>query len=128
MTIEKEKTSYQTLDVAYPAGSAKGKYADSVELDSHYDECDGVQIFVLSDGGQPNFQVGIDDRNTFYNTLVHKDDYVSGNGVAPNARYKEITIPVVNGNKLSVNTYIPAALATDMFYQVVFRLRKRPKK
>lgn len=124
-----DRISYQTEDVLYKAGTqGSAKYTSEFELDTHYDQCDGIQVYEILNGGISYYQIGIDDKNTFYNTLVHKADYISGPSVDPNSRYKTISIPIVSGNKIKVNTYIPALLATDLYYQIVFRLRRSQEK
>ena len=119
------KTKYQTIAINKPANTPAGRYTDSQELDSDWDFCDGVQIIESTDGGIPFYSVGLEDKSQTYHNITHKKDWMSGNDTPINQRYKDIYIPVIRGEKLDIKTEFGAVLASDINYQIIFRLHKK---
>lgn len=119
---EIEKIKYQSRDINIPAGSGANEIVEAtVELDTHYHECTGVVAYEKQNGGDNNYDLGINDDTRTYHHLTHKQDWLPGNGVPLNERYKDITIPVI-GNNLTIRVKPSVALATEIKVQVVFRL------
>ncbi len=121
-----QNTKYQTETVKKIAGTVTGRYTDSVELDSNFDYCDGVQVIEITNGGVPFYSVGIEDKNNSYHNLTHKADWINGQDTPINNRYKEIFIPVIRGDKLDIKTALDTVPVIDVEYQIIFRMRKKP--
>lgn len=120
-----QNTKYQTVNVKMTAGTAKAKYTENVELDSNFDYCDGVQAIEISNGGVSHYSIGLEDKNNNYHSLTHRNDWNNGTDTPINNRYKEIFIPVIRGDKLEVKTQFDSDLTSDLYYQIIFRLRKK---
>ena len=122
-----QDTKYQTVDVKMVGTTVKGKYTENVELDSNFDYCDGVQAIEILPGGVPLYSIGLEDKNNTYHSITHKNDWNNGTNTPINNRYKEIFIPVIRGDKLEIKTQFDSDLTSDLRYQLIFRLRKKPK-
>jgi hypothetical protein len=123
-----ENIKYQTVDVKQAAGTVKGKYTESVELDSNFDFCDGVQAIDILNGGITFYSIGLEDKNNTYQNVTHKSDWNSSTSTPINHRYKSIFIPVVRGDKVDIRTQVESDLVSELHYQLIFRLRKNPAK
>lgn len=121
-----QNTKYQTETVTKAALTGEGRYTNSIELDTNFDYCDGVQIIELSNGGVPFYSIGLEDKTNTYHSTTHKADWINGSDTPINNRYKEIFIPVIRGDKLDIKTAIDTALVSEVKYQIIFRLRKKP--
>lgn len=119
------KTKYQTVEVVKANALAAGRYSDSIELDSNYEYCDGVQVIEITAGGIPTYAIGLEDKNNTYHNITNKKDWASGSDTPINQRYKDIHIPVINGEKLEIKTEFAVVLAAELKYEIIFRLRKR---
>ena len=117
------KTKYQTVVITKANLTVDGRYTDSVDLDTEFEECDGVQIFPIGTGGIPLYSVGIEDKNNTY-SIVNKESYVASSSVPPNMRHKEISIPIIAGQKVEIKTEFDTALTAELKYHIEFRLRK----
>ncbi len=125
--MSNQKTKYQTFTVTKANATPAGRYTDSVELDTEFEVCDGVQVKELGAGGVTFYNIGLEDKNNTYQSLTHKDDYITTTAVNPNERYKRISIPVIQGQKVDVKTEFDAVLGAELKYQIIFRLRKKNK-
>ncbi|HEY8936703.1 MAG TPA: hypothetical protein VIM65_15850 [Cyclobacteriaceae bacterium] len=119
------KTKYQTVIIKKASGTEKSRYTDAIELDTHFEICDGVQIHQITNGGITFYAVGLEDKSNNYQNITHVDDFVCSTSVPINMRYKEISIPVISGEKLEIKTEFYENLTADLEYHVVFRLRKK---
>ncbi|MCZ8020221.1 MAG: hypothetical protein O9302_03320 [Cyclobacteriaceae bacterium] len=119
------KVRYLTTEISFNTGTDKGTYDTEIEADTDLDFIDGVQLHEIENGGIASFNVGIEDKNTTYCSLVHKNDYISGVSSPINERYKLVMIPIVKGNKIRVKTNIPVQLASPLRYQIVFRHKSK---
>ena len=119
------KVKYLTEEVVHNAGTTAGTYDKEIDPDTNLELIDGVQIHEISDGGINSFNVGIEDKNAVYCSLVHKNDYISSIASPINDRYKQVLIPVIKGNKIRIKTNIPALLTSELRYQIVFRHKSK---
>lgn len=111
----------QTLSVLLPAGTSAGLRELNVTLDQEYARCKGVSVYENSDGGAPNYKIGLKDASRTYQEPTHKNDWVCGPEVAPDYRHKSLPLPT-NGNQLTVQVDIPKALTSDLSFDIVFKL------
>lgn len=99
------------------------------DVDESYDEISEVLAFENSTGGVANgyYQIGISDSDRSYLDLVHKNSLLTSVNVGQDQKGKRLPIPIRKGMGLKVRTFWPTAgaLASDLEYEVVFRLVKR---
>ncbi|MFD3001438.1 hypothetical protein ACFS7Z_13785 [Pontibacter toksunensis] len=111
----------QTVTVVLPAGTPAGVHEVTEILDTQYQQCVGVAVYETSNGGVPNYKIGLRDDTQTYQMNTHRDDWVSSTDVAPDERYKSLDLPV-NGSRLTIRTQLQAALTSELSYDIVFRL------
>jgi hypothetical protein len=116
---------YQTVNVIMAGGTAQGKYTNSIELDSHFD---GVRVIEISTGGINYYDIGLEDKATVHHSITHKQDFLSTINTDINARYKDVLIPIIQGDKVDIRTQLPVPLISELHYQIIFRLRKKAAK
>lgn len=117
---------YQTEIITQAAGTNAGTFTKQVKLDENFESCDGVQIIEITNGGIPYYSIGIDDKNNTYHSITHKKDWISGENVKLDDRYKSILIPIVD--KLDIKINLPVPTITDIQFQIIFRLKKKDRK
>lgn len=80
-----------------------------------------MAVYENSNGGIPNYKIGLRDDVQTYQMNTHRDDWVASVDVAPDDRYKSMILPV-NGSRLTIRTQFKAALTSELSYDIVFRL------
>lgn len=111
----------QTVTVTFPSGTEAGLYETTVKLDTKFTQCNGVAVYETGAGGIPNYKIGLKDDTATYQDLTHKNDWLGNTTVAPDHRYKTVSLPIDEQNMV-VRTQIPAALTAELSFDVVFRL------
>lgn len=118
---------YQSELITVDAAQAAGTTPEfDIRLDAKYTKCVGIQLHEVSNGGIPNdyFGIGIKDKTGQLHDVVSHTSFIAATSVAPNERYKEVTIPIVQGRPLKLQVDIPAALATDLVFEIEFKLEE----
>jgi len=126
----KEITKYQAFKITHLAGVTGAVIKETkTDVDESYDEITGIEVYENSSGGVTNgyYQVGISDGDRDYAAIVHKNSLLTNASVPQPLKSKPITIPIRKGMGLKARTYWPAAgaLASDLEYEIVYRLVKR---
>ncbi|MCT4587284.1 MAG: hypothetical protein N4A71_05635 [Carboxylicivirga sp.] len=126
--MEKEYT-YQSETISYPNAHAAGSYFKEIVLDSSYERCTGIAILESQTGGIPAFRIGLNDKDNRYISAVHKDLLKSDKaaGLDVSKRFLPVNIKA-QGHKVKVATVLPAPLASDLEYDIVFLLERDKQK
>lgn len=122
-----KKVKYQSKLITVASGTTAGSVAeDTIELDNGYQKCTGIAVHEVTNGSITNgyYTIGVRDQNKVYHDRTHIDNWDGGTGVAPNDKFKKIDFPVTQSMLVSILTGIPATLAADLKYEIVFRLEK----
>lgn len=114
---------YQTKEIVLAAGTAATTRDTNITLDPSYPKCTGVVIHEKTNGGISSYDIGLADDSGIYHHLTDKKDWISGDGVPLNDRYKDINIRN-EGQVIKVTLKPDAALVSELRIQVVFRLEK----
>jgi hypothetical protein len=118
---------YQSELITIDSGQGAGTTPETkVDLDAQFDRCVGVQLHEVSNGGIANdyYRIGIKDRNGQLHDIVSHDSFKGGTSAPPNERYKQVTIPIVQGRPIQIQVYIPSALASDLVFELEFVLEE----
>lgn len=119
------RPKYQTKEISIAAGVTATQDFD-IELDKAYRHCTGIAVHEKLDGGISSYDVGIADDNTTYHHLTDKDNWLAGDAVSPNEKYKLLYIPN-NGQSVKVRIKPDAETVSELKVQVVFRLENEEK-
>lgn len=92
-----------------------------LELDTRFERCTGVAMYVVNSGADENVNVGYQNRTGVIHDRTDLQDHKSTSGVDFEGRYKTQDFEA-NGEKVSVLVEPRAALTADLTLQVVFRL------
>ena len=55
-----------TATFTFPAGTPAGQYEKTTVLDNRFNRANGVAAYVNSDGGAPNFKIGLRSDSDVY--------------------------------------------------------------
>lgn len=119
----KKVIKYQTKEIVLPAGTPATTKDTNINLDSAFTNCTGVAIHEKTNGGISSYDVGLADDTRMYHHLTDKKDWIAGDGVPLNNRYKNIDIPN-EGQVIRVTIKPDAAVVSELRVQIVFRLEK----
>ncbi|RDC65062.1 hypothetical protein [Adhaeribacter pallidiroseus] len=118
------KKKYQTFTFLLAPGTTPGIYEQSIELDRAFHAVTGVTVYETSNGGVSAYKIGLqDDAGHVLHTLTHKKDWLPGENVSLNERYKDLEY-AIRGNKLEVQLRTAAVLTLALELDIVFRLEK----
>ncbi len=127
--MEKKDYFIQSETVTYATGQAAGTVYKEIILNSSYERCIGIAVLETSDGGIPTYRIGLDDKDKQYISVVHKDLLISDKtaGMSLKQRFMPQNIKA-GGHKVKVAVAIPAALVSDLEFDIVFLLEREPQK
>lgn len=114
------RPKYQTKDITIAAGVASTQDFD-IELDKAYRHCTGIAVHEKKNGGISSYDVGIADDNTTYHHLTDKKNWLAGDAVSPNEKFKLIYVPN-QGQSVKVRIKPDVETVSELKVQVVFRL------
>ena len=117
---------YQKLAVTIPSGTVAETLKNlSIQLDTTHHVCVGVSVYEKANTSGAKYDIGLSDDNGVIHDLTDSRDWIPGSDAPMNSRYKDVEIPIVQGNKLKVLFQNDALLTAAVTFQVVFKLAKR---
>lgn len=122
-------TKYQSVTLTIVAAAPAGTYSSaSADLDDSYDVCDGVIITEISNGGIANGKYDVSVETPSGNPLtqipIQAVSVTKNDGTSPDKRFLDVLFSAKSGKKAKLLGITPAAPATDLIVQAVFRLRR----
>lgn len=114
------RPKYQTKDITIASGVTSTQDFD-VELDKAYRHCTGIAVYEKANGGISSYDLGVADDNTTYHHLADKKNWLAGDAVSPNEKFKLIYISN-QGQSVKVRIKPDAETVSELKVQVVFRL------
>lgn len=115
------RPKYQTKEISIAAGGAANAQDFDIDLDAAYQHCTGVAVHEKLNGGISGYDIGISDDNATYHHLTDKRNWLAGDAVSPNEKYKLMYVPN-QGQKVKVRVKPDAVTVSELKLQVVFRL------
>lgn len=117
-----EDLKYQAFDVTVGAG-INSAIDTVVELDRSYPLCTGIAVYEKADGGISSYDISFADDQKTYHDFVDKKDFMPGDGVPLNERYKNVIIENIKQRfKIRVRPDVPTV--SPIRFQMVFRMAK----
>lgn len=121
--MAKQNIKYQRLEISYPAATTAGEKKDhEIILDSVMDKVVGIAMYPISDGGVAPIRIGLTDPSGEVQEPTHQDDWIDKGYGSYYDRKKPMDI-VAKGRKVTVSVDIPAVLASELKFDLVFILR-----
>ncbi len=120
---------YQSETITYPTGTVARAHRQEIILDQGYENCVGLCIIEVEDGGIPTYRVGVEDRNKTIISPLNKDFLQSDKAAGLNLENRVIPVNIrAEGNKIKFITDIPEETTEKLEYDVVLVLEREQKK
>ena len=112
-------------DVSLPSGTAPATQDFNIQLPKEFQQCTGVAVVQLTDGGLSRYNIGIKDYEG--HELVQRQDrnlFLSTVAIAPNERFRSDMPFDITPQQSSVMVETFGATTSELRLQVVWRCER----